>query len=321
MAVHFYHRDQPGSPALSFSTSSTSIVHWEGLVAVLKGCLVSGYGEQQPAGWELIAEGSDHLVLRSGSHSGYVCLSFAAGSVIISIAETFAGITDGLIQGDGAKSGVAVGSTIPHKFMARHFAGASANSSWFVMADAKTFVLGKTGTASTASEELIGNNGNGYAQTVIYIGEDAEGNFIACGGLNTTSAVGLQCWATGFTALRDPATGLLVDSGALDYAFPGHHSINLPAADHATALPDAQLVPMVWASGGAVSRLRGVCMEPRIGLSSCSIGAQMLGYPGPLMSRTAHIPIDLGDGFAYVIAPRYAGYGTLFLVTDNPEFW
>src|SRR5690606_35501779 len=218
-----------------------------------------------------------HLVLRSGSHSGYVCLSFAAGSVIISIAETFAGITDGLIQGDGAKPGVAVGSTIPHKFMARHFAGASANSSWFVMADAKTFVLGKTGTASTASEELIGNNGNGYAQTVIYIGEDAEGNFIACGGLNTTSAVGLQCWATGFTALRDPATGVLGDSGALDYAFPGHHSINLPAADHATALPDAQLVPMVWASGGAVSRLRGVCMEPRIGLSSCSIGAQMLG--------------------------------------------
>ncbi|MDH0894219.1 MULTISPECIES: hypothetical protein [unclassified Pseudomonas] len=323
MTARLYHRDQPSSPALTFSTGNTD-AHWISLVAVLKGCLVSGYGVQPPAGWELIAEGASYLVLRNGSHSGYVCLSHSTTVVTISVAETYTGVSAGLIQGAGAKSGVATGSTIPHKFMARFFAYATGNSSWFVVADANTFVLGKTGTGSSSEQELVGSNGSVYAQATVYVGEDAAGNFIACGGDNTTNTgitAVAQRFSTGFTALRDPATGLLVDSGALNFAFPGMHSVDLIATGHTAVIPDARLVPMLWTSGGAVSRLRGVCMEPRIGLSSCSVGAQMLGYPGPLMSRTAHTPIDLGDGFNYVIAPRYSGNGTLFLVTDNPEFW
>lgn len=320
----FYHRDQPGSPELTYSASSTGSVQWDGVVAVLKACLVSGYGSQPAAGWELIAEDASYLVLRNGSHSGYVCLSHSAMVITISVAETYTGVAGGVIQGDGAKTGVAPGVTIPHKFMARHFAQASDNSSWFVFADSRTFIFGKTGTNSTSSVELTSNNGSTYAQATLYVGEDSQGNFIACGGSNTTSTGGnaaIQRWGDGFTALRDPATGLLVDAGSISFVLPGCHGDNVIAPWHLTSLPDARLVPMLWTSGGAVSAFRGVCLEPRIGLSSCSVAAQMLGHSGPLMSRTAHTPIDLGDGFNYVVSPRYHGYGTLFLVTDNPEFW
>lgn len=320
----FYHRDQPGSPALTYSTSASGSVQWDGVVAVLKACLVSGYGSQPAAGWELIAEAASYLVLRNGSHSGYVCLSHSNMVITISVAETYTGVAGEVIQGDGAKTGVAPGVTIPHKFMARYFAHGSANSSWFVVADSRTFIFGKTGTASTASEELTGTAGSAYAQAALYVGEDSQGNFIACGGDNTTNTgttAAAQRWGDGFTALRDPATGLLVDTGSISFALPGCHNGDVIAPGHSTSLPDARLVPMLWTSGGAVSAFRGVCLEPRIGLSSCSIAAQMLGHSGPLMSRTAHTPIDLGDGFNYVVSPRYQGRGTLFLVTDNPEFW
>src|SRR5690554_2789612 len=107
--AYFYHREQPGSPELTFNSGTTSVAHWNSFVSVLKGCLIYGFGDQPPAGWELIAEASNYLVMRAGSHSGYVCLSWSSSVVTISVAETFSGVVGGLIEGDGAKSGVAPG--------------------------------------------------------------------------------------------------------------------------------------------------------------------------------------------------------------------
>lgn len=61
-----YHRDQPGAPALVYSTSGSSVAQFTALKTILKTCLVVGYVNKPPAGWELINEGADYIVLRNG---------------------------------------------------------------------------------------------------------------------------------------------------------------------------------------------------------------------------------------------------------------
>lgn len=320
--ARYYHRDQPGSPELTYGSSSS--LDWLAFVRVLKSCLVHGYGAQAPAGWELMEEGANYLVLRNGSRSGYLCFYENSRVVTISIAETFAGVSGGVIQGDGSKSGVGSGSAVPQRLSIYRFAYSSEGSSWYLLGDERSFVLATSAPGGGSSQELAGATGYGYSMSFSYFGEDSEGNFISVGGYNTaaTSVTSIGSnWPGGFTALRDPQTGLLVDSGSISYGIPGCHAGSFNSSELGPVLPSAHLVPLAWTSGNAVSRLRGVLIDPRILFSHCSHGAQMLGYTGPLMSREAHTPIDLGDNNIYVVAPRYRGDGSLLLATDNPEFW
>ena len=58
-----YHRDDNGAPSYAFSASSSSPAHFSALKTILKACLVSGYGSKPAAGWTLVAEGDQYLVL------------------------------------------------------------------------------------------------------------------------------------------------------------------------------------------------------------------------------------------------------------------
>lgn len=321
--VKFYHIDQAGAPALSYTTSATNVANWNSLVSVLKACLVSGYGAQAAAGWQLIFEDANNLVLRNGVSSGYVCFSnVAAGTFTISIAETFSGVSGGFIVGDGAKSGVATANSIPHRQCYRSFSYHINNCSWWILADEKTFIMSGASTTSTSDEELTAGAGAGYSIRAIYVGEDAGGNFIAIGGLNTTTTTStINCtFIGGFTTLRDPATGLLVDSDSISTTMPGFFDGQMNFSGSLATLPDARLTPLVWEANGAANRLRGICLEPRISFYYMSTGAQKLGG-APLMSRTHYTPVDLGDGYNYVFCGKYYGYGNLLIGTDNPEFW
>lgn len=66
--ARIYHRDQAGAPELTYSTSAQD--GFNAFKAILKACLVNGYGAVPAAGWELINEGTGFLVLRNGFQSG-----------------------------------------------------------------------------------------------------------------------------------------------------------------------------------------------------------------------------------------------------------
>lgn len=321
-----YHRDQPGTPARSYSTSQTAILHWQEMVKVLKACLVTGYESQPAAGWELAFEDAGSLVLRNGSHTGYVCFSIvglAAGAVRISIAETFTGISSGFIVGDGAKSGIATGNTVPHVQAYRAFSH-SAFCGWWVIADERTFIFGKNSLANSGVVELTGNAGAGYELSTIYVGEDSAGNFIACGGLNssTTNSSTYNCmWGTGFTALRDPGTGLLVDTSSIDIVLPGNHGTTARGWATSSPVPEAAFCKHYWGVGAAFSRFRGIAMSPYTTLMYMSEAAQMFGHSGPLTQDNGHLPLVFEDGHSYLVCPKYREYGALIWATDNPEFW
>lgn len=317
-----YHRDQAGAPTYSFNTGTSNAAHFNALKAILKACLVSGYGSKPAAGWALIAEGANHLVLRSGTLKGYVCLTWLTGTAYITVylAETYTGVVNDVMTGDGLKTGVAAGGTLPHRLYIGLLAYASDKTSWYLIADAATFMFQGSGYNSAGVAEYSASLSRG-AQP-LYVGDDSGGNFIAVGGQNTTATnPGSMFSGDGFTSLKDPNTGLLVGAGSLTIAVP-----SLLAASSATVaavmqLNEVELSTVIWASGGVVAgRLRGVVQVPWLVNTYPSPAAQSLGFSGPLTLRNINTPISLADGHDYFMGVNEAQSCTR-MTTNNPVFW
>lgn len=316
-----YHRDQAGAPALVYSSSTGNIAHFTALKTVLKACLVTGYGVYPAAGWSLISEGVNHIVLRNGTLSGYLCLSNNSGAVNVYLSETYTGMSGDVMTGDGRKTGVAAGETIPQGFSARLLAHSSDNSSWVVVADTRTFVISIAGDSSNG--ELTDISFRGFT---LYAGEDSVGNFLSVGGVNTASlsvnsGLGYFSSSRGFTALKHPGTGFLAGSTAIDVLIPlAFRDFNIVFTKLAK-LENAQLARMFWLGGSALAgSLRGVAAVPELASSaSTSQSAQWLGRNTPQNIRDLNTPIDLGDGRQYFSAVTHLG--SCFLLTDNPAFW
>ena len=319
-----YHRDDSGAPTFEFSTNVTGIAHFTALKTILKACLVSGYGSKAAAGWVLIAEGERHLVLRNGSASGYVCFTSVAGTshVTIYLASTFTGMAGDVMTGAGLKTGTgANGSSFQHRLWIPVLAWASASTTWYVLADEKTFYF-QGGGGSFLFEFSTSDIG---AMNPLYVGEDSQGNFIAVGGQNTDSSQPFAYFGPeGMTVLRDPATGLLVGAGSITTFMPGVRlSLNssaLATLEYVVALPDAPLCHVRWGASVMAGRLRGQALCPQIALHYPSPGARCLGHVGALNSRNLNTPIPLGGAHTYLMGVAYAGSATR-IVTNNPEFW
>jgi hypothetical protein len=323
-----YHRDQAGAPALTY-TSAVTIAQFAAFKAVLKACLVNGYGGIPAAGWLLVNEGEYFLVLRNGSASGYVCFSTSPAApalMTIHVSATYTGMSGNVMTGDGLKTGKSAGNNIPHKQTLHSFVRSDLYCCWTLVADESTFVMGLGGSYSFSNVELIGTSLTDYGSLgTLYVGEDTAGNFIVCGGRETTGSTSTTATygfsSAGFTSLRHPATGLLVDTGsiAVDTAplFDGYGVNGLDA----TPLPKAYLAPLAWTSGGASGHFRGLCVDPGAMASAVSIGAQRLGHVGAVRIRTINSQIPLDDGYVYLVAPRDGVSGPFFLLTNNPEFW
>lgn len=318
-----YHRDQVSAPLPSYSSSSGSTSHFTSLKTVLKGCLVSGYGSQPAAGWELIGEGTNYIVLRNGSHTGYLGLSYSSGTVTVHVSETFTGVSSNILQGDGLRTGVAANNAVPHRFGINYFAYSSDSSTWMVVADERTFCI--NGVTNNASGPWVPTGGAaGTLNVLFYAGEDSSGNFIAVGGTNMTSATlsnqRNRFSAAGFTSLRDPSTGLLVDVGDLSVHAQGLiDSLRVDAPPVLAAAVD--LARVYWHGAGAFAGyLRGI-VAPGMLCNYLPAGvASTLGFAGEFNTRTANASLDLGDGFGYFV-PVYFPESTMVLMTNNPEFW
>lgn len=318
-----YHRDQSGAPALVYSTSVGGIAQFTALKTILKACLVTGYGSQPAAGWELTAEGSNYLVLRNGSHSGYICLTWLSGGVVrVYVAETFTGMSGDVMTGAGRKSGVAAGETLPQSLAARLLAHSSDSSSWAMVADERTFVISIMGETGNIEVTTVGFRG-----FTLYAGEDTGGNFLSIGGLNSlqtsvNGAVGYFSSRRGFTVLKNPATGVLVGSGALEVLAPLVFRDNSSLQFTPIAkMSEARLAEIVWVGGSVeAGALRGLASAVDLLLAaSVSQGAQWLGRSTPLNIRDLNTSIDLGEGHQYF--PGCANDASFFLLTNNPAFW
>lgn len=316
-----YHRDQPGAPALVYSTSGSSVAQFTALKTILKTCLVVGYVNKPPAGWELINEGANYIVLRNGGRSGYVCLTWISdGTIRVYLAETYTGMSGSVMTGDGLKSGVSTNSSVPQVLSAWILAYSSDSSAWSMVADEKTFVLSIVSEMS--NKELAGSM-NAWVGFTLYVGEDSRGNFISVGGGASASAVhtGYFSALNGFTALKNPATGFLVGAGALPVSTPGLVTTT-GTQNMVFPLAEASLTPAVWIGGQVFGgRLRGVALVPDLlFMSYASHAAQSLGYVGGMYVRSANTPLNLSDGYSYFARSGHLN-APFFLITDNPGFW
>ena len=322
--ARIYHRDQAGAPALTYST--TTSVRFESFKTVLKACLVSGYGVYPGAGWELVAEAASYIVLRPATHSGYVCFALTGSVIRVSVAATYAGVSDAIIQGDGAKSGVSSGNTQP-QILYSYALAQSAASTWMLAADERTFILNAVSNTSSplgATPENFSSSND--VSTLVYAGEDSQGNFIAVGGGTSTNNLANSPSAAfgepGFTSLKNPATGLLVSAGSLDARVPLSRSIPVTSLAVASAVySEISLVRLSWlVPGYFCGPLRGLAAAAELSGITTKSCLECIGFSGAT-TRNLNTPVSLGDSNTWMALARDQRYTPLMFMTDAPEYW
>lgn len=321
--VTVYRKDDPAAPALTYGTLIANM--YPQFKTVIKACLVNGYAGKPAAGWSLVAEGSTYLVLRNGTASGYVCFSgsLTTNRIDIYLSETYTGMSGNVPTGAGVKSGTAASNAAPQGIRITHIAYSNTGTcSWAMVADEKTFVLNfSDGAGQTFAVTLAGSIGGGSCP-LLYVGEDSGGNFIAVGGLNSAvSNTNPDNYfsATGFTSLRNPSTGLLVDSGSL--AVQANVRDIQASITLGISIPNVWLSRVFWVGGGVYGgSLRGVAEPAGISAFYHASAAAAMGFSGTYNSRTAHTPIALGDAYTYILTAKFTA-SSLLLLTDRPEFW
>jgi hypothetical protein len=324
-----YHRDQVGAPGLVYGNN----LGFAAFKTILKACLVSGYGAQPAAGWHLIAEGTNHLVLSNGTGTGYISFTFVANAVIrVYVGATFTGVVADVMQGDGVKTGVATGNSVPQVFSSAFLSFNTNSCTWSVVADDRTFMvcivangLATPGNLAAASE--VGG-------LMLYGGEDSAGNFISIGGNASAQTLNLVdtylanfSTAAGVTLLKNPATGLLVGSSAISVvspglAFAGTSTTSLFLPQNTAAYPELVVAPIEWGGGGAYAgRLRGVVLAANLPFMFRGGVAAALGRASAFTSRNCSVPFDLGDGANWIIACGNDRAQPTMLLTDNEAHW
>jgi hypothetical protein len=314
-----YHRDDVGAPVYAFSSGATNGAHFIAFKAILKACLVSGYGSKSPAGWELITEGDQFIVLRNGAHSGYVCLSRPTTSVAyieVWLSDTFTGMSGNNMAGDGLKSGVAANNSAPHRIYIGSLAYASTSSTWHLVADNRSFCFVGVGHSSPAAF-----TDQAYTSSALYVGETSAGFFVALGGQAGSSNPLDYFDARGITLLRNPLTGLLVSGLAIAAVTP---TLTGGAANGSRALTIAEVnacAVSIYGDGVFAGYLRGVAIPVEVMGYYLNTAAMNMGVAGGATMRNLNTPVNLGDGHTWFFGARYFSGGPVFMTSNKPELW
>lgn len=316
-----YHRDQAGAPVPTWSAFATHNAQFQAFKLVVKACLVSGYTGRPAAGWVLIAEGTNYLVLRNGAQTGYVCFTWITGGIVrVYLAETYTGVVSDVITGDGVKTGLAANNAAHHAFTLRYFAYSDAFTGWQILADEKTFIL--VSGSNNSATLLNGTVGSSDGLT-LYVGEDSAGNFIACGGDLTSGTPNLVGFGDcAFTTLKNPQSGLLLGSNGIAVYTPGLPDLSYSPVGPIVPIPEVDLARAYWLLANySAGYLRGIALCPQLVFyTHASVVGRALGLTFDLSFRTLNTPLPLGDSYNYFV--RVGGFQrAFFFVTDNPDFW
>lgn len=344
--ARFYTKADAGAPALHIG-SAVDVRVFGNIKDILKACLVNGYGAgsgaKPAAGWTLINEADRSITLQNASGRYVTLVSNAVfvgtGSGIndrhfrVYLHNTFTGMAGGVPLGEGVVSGVSANSSVPHTATVNYMGWHQATSQWAVLADGKSFYLCSFGSSqsSVSSANIINGNldSNSRDGNTLYVGDDSVGSFIAAGGLLGAVASGALANAASFdhaaiTTLRNPHTGLLIDTGGAPA------STNVLGLFHSSNRVELQpyprdqfsLNPIEWVCGNKVAgALRGGFIDlPSVHVRAVAAIQAWFGGSETVTCVDWLTPVQLADGYRYMLAPsNYTG--KLAIITDNPALW
>ena len=347
---HCYSSKDAGLPAFYISTVA-SLQRFNNYKLVFKACLVNGYGARLAAGWTLVDEGDQYLVLRNAS-GNYVTISSGYyqnssnlgyhGTFRVYLHSTYTGInSSGVPQGQGVVSGTSGAATLPVYFGSDVFYW-NGNTRWVMLADERTFVFMQAPFTSTASgvsgTQIDALNGNG----TLYVGDDLGGNHIAVGGNriatpNTTQPA-LYFDRLAFTTLRNPVSGLLVDTAGINALLESAYESSAAYTTHTTnsqiaylsnspisVMTSIEMGLVRWvAAGQPQPGLRGVRRDHLMARNYSNLTRRQIegaltssDYTGDTILNLA----PLVDGSLYLPLIAHTGGRGAFIVTDNPAYW
>src|SRR5690606_12750778 len=144
----WYSSKDAGLPAF-YTGSTASLARFTNYKLILKACLVNGYGSRPAAGWTLVDEGDQYLVLRNAAgnyctiSSGYYTNTSTLayhGVFRVFLHATYTGMgSNGVPQGQGVVSGTSGGVAQPVWFGTDLFYW-NAGARWTLLADDRTFI-------------------------------------------------------------------------------------------------------------------------------------------------------------------------------------
>ncbi|TXI34779.1 MAG: hypothetical protein E6Q69_03260 [Aquipseudomonas alcaligenes] len=345
-----YSSKDAGLPAFYISPTA-SLQRFNNYKLILKACLVTGYGARLAAGWTLVDEGDQYLVLRNAS-GNYVTISSGYyqnssnlgyhGTFRVYLHATYTGInSSGVPQGQGVVSGTSGAATLPVYFGSDAFYW-NANTRWVMLADDRTFIFIQApiyATASSVSGTQIDNQGG---IGTLYVGDDLGGNHIAVGGFRGTTPnsaqLNLYFDRLAFTTLRNPVSGLLVDTTGINALLESAYESAFVYTSHTTngqltylanspisVMPSIEMGLVRWvAAGQPQPGLRGIRRDHLMArnysnLTRRQIEGALTGsdYTGDTILNLT----PLVEGSLYLPLLAHVGGRGAFIVTDNPVCW
>lgn len=345
-----YSSKDAGLPAFYMSTVG-SVQRFNNYKLILKACLVTGYGARLAAGWTLVDEGDQYLVLRNAS-GNYVTISSGYyqnstnlgyhGTFRVYLHATYTGVNaSGVPQGQGVVSGTSGAATLPVYFGSDVFYW-GANSRWVMLADERTFIFMQAPFTSTASSvsgtQIDTQNGNG----TLYVGDDLGGNHIAVGGVRGATPISTQLSLyfdrLAFTTLRNPVSGLLVDttgiSALLESAYESgavyttHSTVSMLtylATSPITVMPSIEMGLVRWvAAGQPQPGLRGIRRDHLMARNYSNLTRRQIEGALTSSDYTGDTILNLTplvEGNLYLPLLAHIGGRGAFIVTDNPVYW
>lgn len=347
---HVYSSKDAGLPAF-YMTSVSSVQRFNNYKLILKACLVTGYGARLAAGWTLVDEGDQYLVLRNASgnyvtiSSGYYQNSSSLayhGTFRVYLHATYTGInSSGVPQGQGVVSGTSGAATLPVYFGSDVFYW-SANTRWAMLADERTFIFMQAPFTSVASNVTGASIDNSSGNGTLYVGDDLGGNHIAVGGNRAatppTSQLSLYFDRLAFTTLRNPVSGLLVDTAGINALLESSYESNNVYTTHITngqitylatspitVMSSIEMGLVRWvAAGQPQPGLRGIRRDHLMARNYSNLTRRQI--EGALTSSdytgdTILNPTPLVEGSLYLPLIAHVGGRGAYIVTDNPAYW
>lgn len=336
--IRYYASEDAGLPALTYSLT-VGLYRFTNFKLILKACLVNGYGAKAAAGWTLIDEGDLFIVLRNstGKYVTFVCYYQFNSSQVqyyayarVYLHASYIGMASGVPTGDGVVSGTAAGSATPHHRGFIQTFTYAATTRWTMYADGATFILINAATQNSSPSLYPGpdfeNSSNAGSET-LYVGDDSNGFFIAAGGYTGAPSQFLyrtRFSATDLTVLRNPVSGLLVDTGGVAAEIVGIKTpIGILSQANTWSKPTLNLAPVAWLCAGVEQGyLRGMGIDPALHAQWAYTVKNILD--GTAITHNVQqilVPSVLQDGYRYQALLAGNDLRKAAVITDNPEFW
>ena len=348
-----YTMDDPGAPTPTYAGGSVyvSAQNWlANFRAILRACLITGYGNKPAAGgWTIESEGPYHLLIKNGPGSGYAFFRLvdngANATCEIFLAQTVTAVVDGTygkaITGSGIKSGINPMISNESANYAQRVTcwgsfGFPQNTNWMLVADDKTFIFLLSSMESSAVIPIT--QCDPFGMLSLYVGEDTGGNFISVGGCNSnsgfTSVVHRFRMETtnenaGCTILKNPQTGALLTSEFVVPICPNLYFGPFWAEEYTTDRITLGKLPWQFRNGanGAApyifcGNLRGIAWANEIaGNFRYDYNLKALGWTGAPATLRYNPKLPLDSTYDYRMMFIYRNSAQGGIMTDNPAFW